>query len=270
MSYFREVLYLQTKNEGIGVGYIKRDQKGNKRRERIVFTGFLQSGVGEYKGEIHYVQEEAVHFLVGLQDGRGEVALDCLGESDTLPQIMQITVGDIVVYENAEAEDVVIEPRKAEENIRVRESALEEIARKESEPSKEPETEMKKSAVPKETIKKHTVIGNKWEHICSIYPQKEPFGDGKRFIKVGLSDFVILNEECYALAQNSFLLHGYYNYGYLVLHRSEAGKYFIGTPGTYYEKEKEVAILYDFTHFECKDDDAKEGTFGYYMIPVKL
>ena len=63
MSYFREVLYLQTKNEGIGVGYIKRDQKGNKRRERIVFTGFLQSGVGEYKGEIHYVQEEAVHFL---------------------------------------------------------------------------------------------------------------------------------------------------------------------------------------------------------------
>lgn len=274
MSYSREVLYLQTKNEGAGVGYIKRDQKGNKRRERIVFTGFPQTGEGEYKGEIAYEGEASVRFEAKLSEGRGEVPIDCEGVADTLPQISRIVVGGIVVYETGESEHVVVDDDIKADDTAACEKEEEEILATEpeekTENKREEETMTVRDKEPGKAIKKHTIIGNKWDHICSIYPRREPFGDGKQFIKVGLSDFVILNEECYALAQNSFLLHGYYNYGYLVLYRSGEGQYYIGTPGTFYEKEKEVAILYDFTHFECKDDDAKEGTFGYYMIPVKI
>lgn len=285
MSYSREVLYLQTK-EGEGVGYVKREQNGARRRERMVFTGFPQTGVGEYQGEISYVEEEPVLFHVMMQEGRGEAPLECMGQTDKLPLIAQISLAGIVIYENPSKESA--------HEIRAAEQTKEEIsyyAATEPEVLAEPEKTEEVVTAPKESVqkqsiqeqavreemketdklpKKHIVIGSKWEHICSIYPRKEPFGDGKQFVRIGLEDFVILSESSYKLAQNSFLLHGYYNYGYLVLYRNADGNYYIGTPGTFYEKEKEVAILYDFTHFECKGDEAKEGTFGYYMIPVKL
>jgi len=277
MSYSREVLYLQT-NGGEGVGYIKREQNGAKRRERMVFTGFPQTGVGEYQGEISYEEEEPVLFRVMMREGRGEAPLECVGHTDGLPQIIQISVGGITIYENP-IKEVLQKEKRAEsmqtnvvrEEYKQEEPEQEETERKEVGQREVKQEESKQEVGKEEKLpKKHVTIGSKWEHICSIYPRKEPFGDGKQFIKVGLEDFVILSESCYKLAQNSFLLHGYYNYGYLVLYRSKDENYYIGTPGVFYEKEKEVAILYDFTHFECKNDEAKEGTFGYYMIPVKL
>ena len=270
MAYSREVLYLQTKT-GEGVGYIKREQNGAKRRERMVFTGFPQTGIGEYQGEISYTEEESMAFRVMMREGRGEAPLECMGHSDGLPRILQISVGGIVIYEDVPKES---DGKKREEKRVLQAEEMELDAPVEPEAQEECEEEMpekQEEIKPVEKMpQKHVVIGSKWEHICSIYPRKEPFGDGKQFVRVGLEDFVILSESCYKLAQNSFLLHGYYNYGYLVLYRGMDGNYYIGTPGVFYEKEKEVAILYDFTHFECKNDEAKEGTFGYYMIPVKI
>ena len=72
---------------------------------------------------------------------------------------------------------------------------------------------------------------------------------------------------------NSFLLHGYYNYHHLLLARVERkgeACYYIGVPGNFYEKEKQVAIMFGFESFECAEEPAQAGDFGYYMMRARI
>ncbi len=79
------------------------------------------------------------------------------------------------------------------------------------------------------------------------------------------------------LANNNFLLHGYYNYHHLILlERGEQDM--LGVPGIYHEKEAAAAGAFGFPEFiakdrlelklepeECNDDHP----FGYWCRPVK-
>lgn len=68
-----------------------------------------------------------------------------------------------------------------------------------------------------------------------------------------------------AYVHNSFLLHGYYNYGHLVLDEKN-GKSRLGVPGNYYEREEVVAGMFGFPDFEPAKGRAKQtGVFGYYF-----
>lgn len=113
----------------------------------------------------------------------------------------------------------------------------------------------------------------KWEQLSSIYPHIHPFRDAREFLSVGPEDFVVLRERCYQMTHNSFLLHGYYNYRHLLLMRQEMPeqvKYYIGVPGNFYEREKQVARMFGFESFEGTREPAWEGDFGYYLIAVEL
>ena len=46
--------------------------------------------------------------------------------------------------------------------------------------------------------------------------------------------------------------------------------YYIGVPGTFFEKEKQVAIMFGFESFECAEEPAQAGDFGYYMMRTGL
>lgn len=64
---------------------------------------------------------------------------------------------------------------------------------------------------------------------------------------------------------NSFLLHGYYNYGHLVLDEDN-NRCRLGVPGNYYEREQMVATMFGFPEFEpAKDEKVQSGTFGYFF-----
>ncbi len=113
----------------------------------------------------------------------------------------------------------------------------------------------------------------KWEQLSSIYPHIHPFRDAREFLSVGPEDFVVLRERCYQMTHNGFLLHGYYNYRHLLLLRQESAgqaKYYIGVPGNFYEREKQVARMFGFESFEGAREPAWEGDFGYYLISVEL
>ena len=113
----------------------------------------------------------------------------------------------------------------------------------------------------------------KWEQLLAIYPPITPFGDSRRFLQISPGDFVILKDRSYRMVNNSFLLHGYFTYRHLILHRqNRRGEmaYYVGVPGRYYDREKEVAILFGFESFEGAEEPAKEGDFGYYMMRVEL
>jgi hypothetical protein len=124
-----------------------------------------------------------------------------------------------------------------------------------------------------ENVMQVRIQEDKWKQLSALYPHMAPFQDDRDFLTIGPNDFVILNRNYHKLVNNSFLLHGYYNYNHLILLRKvKRGTelFYIGVPGNFYEKEKQVALMYGFESFECKKEPAQEGDFGYYMIPVDL
>jgi hypothetical protein len=117
------------------------------------------------------------------------------------------------------------------------------------------------------------MCSNKWEQLWSLYPHISPFQDSRTFISLTPGDFVLLPEKYFSVAHNSFLLHGYYNYKHLILkrleYRSEV-KYYLGVPGNFYDKEKQVAVMFGFESFESLQETAETGEYGYYLMRVEL
>ncbi|MCM1058106.1 MAG: hypothetical protein NC517_10940 [Firmicutes bacterium] len=117
------------------------------------------------------------------------------------------------------------------------------------------------------------LLENKWQQLCAIYPHIKPFRDQREYLSIGPEDFVVFSSDSYKAAGNSFMLHGYYNYRHLILTREERrGEviYYVGVPGNYYEREKQVAIMFGFESFECAQEPAQSSDFGYYMMKVQL
>lgn len=117
------------------------------------------------------------------------------------------------------------------------------------------------------------LLEDKWLQICSIYPHIRPFQDEREYLSIGPADFLLFQEKSYRQVNNSFMLHGFYNYKHLILTRVERrGEilYYIGVPGNFYEREKQVALMFGFESFECAEEPAQTGDFGYYMMRTEL
>ncbi len=114
---------------------------------------------------------------------------------------------------------------------------------------------------------------DKWEQLCTMYPEIHPFRDSRGYLSIAPKDFVVLCKEYQKLVHNSFLLHGYYNYRHLILGRirqKDAWQYYIGVPGNFYDREKMVAEMFGFEAFEGEKESASPGDYGYYMKRVEI
>lgn len=109
---------------------------------------------------------------------------------------------------------------------------------------------------------------SKWEQLLSTYEQIHPYGDSRLYIKLEPKDFIVLRSNYQHLVNNSFLLHGFYNYRYVILGKEK--DFYIGVPGVFYEREKMVALMFGFEAFECEGGNAEEGKFGYYLRKVEI
>lgn len=139
-----------------------------------------------------------------------------------------------------------------------------------SEPSSEPPSEPQRPTGPS-MPPRHSE--DKWKQLADIYPHISPFHDERDYLSIGPNDFVVLPKKHYRLISNSFLLHGFYNYGHLILARTvKRGEemFYLGVPGNFFEREKQVAIMFGFESFECKKEPAMDGDFGYFMIKIEL
>ena len=117
------------------------------------------------------------------------------------------------------------------------------------------------------------LLEDKWAQIYSIYPHVRPFQDEREYLSIGPADFLLFPAAAYRQVNNSFLLHGFYNYKHLILTRVERrGEiiYYVGVPGNFYEREKQVAVMFGFESFECAEEPAQDGDFGYYMMRTQL
>lgn len=114
---------------------------------------------------------------------------------------------------------------------------------------------------------------DKWEQLNKQYPRIHPFGDAREYLSITPRDFVILSRKYQNLVQNSFLLHGYYNYGHVILTRlkeRDEDCFYLGVPGVYFDREKQAALMFGFEGFEAGCEQISEGGFGYYMKRVEI
>lgn len=95
--------------------------------------------------------------------------------------------------------------------------------------------------------------------------------------KIQRSELSSLPRRYWNLANNSFLLHGYYNYNHLLL-VEEDGHYWLGVPGIYDPRESRAAELFGFSQFTdsynqqlalADDECCNYGRFGYWCRYLK-
>lgn len=150
----------------------------------------------------------------------------------------------------------------------------EKVAQTQRDEVKEESTDFYAAGIGQE-IEEIYSFDNKWDQLTHDYPQIHPFGDERVFISIEPKDFIVLRASCQKLVNNSFLLHGFYNYRYLILGPDkelgggEGECFYLGVPGTYFEREKMVAVMFGFEGFECAGP-VEIGKFGFYMRRVEL
>lgn len=141
---------------------------------------------------------------------------------------------------------------------------------------------------------------DKWAQLLETYPRVHIFPEAQSIL-IKPKDLIVLTEKYHNLASNSFVLHSYYNYRQLLLfcyplgteHESSAEQnirvaerraeencieYYLGVPGTYYERERRIAEMFGFEGFENAEarmhDEIRRGVysgcFGYYMKRVEI
>ncbi len=111
----------------------------------------------------------------------------------------------------------------------------------------------------------------KWKFILENYPVMTPFaGDEDTIcVRLELKDIRLLPRPYWYLGNNSFLLHGFFNYRYLILgamEKSGKKRWFLGIPGIYQNPERVMATLFGFPEFRNeKSAPVNTGEFGYWF-----
>lgn len=110
----------------------------------------------------------------------------------------------------------------------------------------------------------------RWRFILENYPVMTPFaGDGHTLcVRMELKDLRQLPKQFWYLGNNSFLLHGFFNYRYFILGMTEefgVKKWFIGVPGVFQNPERVMAALFGFPEFRSeRQSSINTGEFGYW------
>lgn len=151
----------------------------------------------------------------------------------------------------------------ATENIRKEDKQEED---KQEEDKQEREEQQRKLQIRTGGEDRGHQIDQEWEQIRSSCHKVEDCRELGEVYRVNKGNFAVLPESMKHILQNSFLVHGLMNYGYLLLFRvdEKAGQFGVGVPGVYYEKEKLVAEMFGFPQFWC-DGKSDNGKFGYYL-----
>lgn len=284
MSYRKQISYLELQENGQrirGAGYAKLE---SWEKEEILMVQLRGQGIVSGKEMLLYLQRESgEELLCEMTAERGTISCEkrIFRKADWEPTLgiripLERNFEIIGRFAGAAGAKKVPAPVTAIAPVTVGEIEGQGQGGNQPEQAKRPiQTEQQETRSSKKTATEHTLHmkDTKWEQLSSIYPHIHPFRDAREFLSVGPEDFVVLRERCYQMTHNSFLLHGYYNYRHLLLMRQEVSgevKYYIGVPGNFYEREKQVARMFGFESFEGTREPAWEGDFGYYLIAVEL
>ena len=179
---------------------------------------------------------------------------------------------------NQEAQTEARRKDSQESTREVRKEALpdsppdhQEAFRSDSQNQKQPQPDSSKESPkedPAETL---------WDRLRVTYPKVTAFecADGCEILVIKPQDIGLLPRENWVYGNNSFLLHGYYNYRYLILARlgkpGERGRYILGVPGHYGNNEKYMAAMFGFDRFvRSTRQPPRDSRFGYWYTDLNF
>ncbi len=120
----------------------------------------------------------------------------------------------------------------------------------------------------------HSVV---WDRLRKEHTRILAFDyeDGCEILTIKPQDIGLLPRDAWVYGNNSFLLHGYYNYRYLILAKlfnpKGIPRYLLGIPGHYYSNERYMASMFGFPNFVLsKDQPIEDGRFGFWYTDIKI
>lgn len=278
MKQFIRYLYEYEHGKRIrNVGFVKGEKLEEKCTIHIYGKG-MESGNGKkLEVFVFYVQDGQ---CIGISQGKIE------GNSPVISYILKFGVEDIGEIREFEAVEGIIlqsssgrkyaamwtdEPvnvenmRTREENVEKPEEIVEEDEFEEEYKEEYEETRTRESLI--EHVEKLVA-----EEVDSYIPPST-----RTYEKIQRQDISRLPRREWKLANNSFLLHGFYNYHHL-LYIEEDGNRWLGVPGIYHEKERTAARAFGFPQFHRITDTDLElsaeekntyDDFGYWCRQVE-
>lgn len=100
-----------------------------------------------------------------------------------------------------------------------------------------------------------------WDHMLQKHEAGTPFVNKEvRCMQLELKELRDLPRRYWYLGNNSFLLHGYFNYQYLILGKTEGAepRWMLGVPGIYQRQERVMAAIFGFPDFLAADSGEEE------------
>ena len=102
-----------------------------------------------------------------------------------------------------------------------------------------------------------------WEELCREHKPVALFEEwDMQCIQLELKDLRSLPKKYWYLGNNSFLLHGFFNYRYLLLGRTAEERWFLGVPGVYQRQERVMAAIFGFPEFFAAGPGVSAGKAG--------
>lgn len=125
--------------------------------------------------------------------------------------------------------------------------------------------------------RENSARNNLWDRLQRQYTKVLAFDydNGCEILSIKPQDIGLLPREIWVFGNNSFLLHGYYNYRHLILARLNnpqgEPRYLLGVPGHYFSNEKYMASMFGFPHFVlARKQPEEDGRFGYWYTDIRL
>lgn len=109
------------------------------------------------------------------------------------------------------------------------------------------------------------------KRILLSFPTMRPFPEekGTECVRLELQDIGCLPMKYWSLSGNRFLLHGYYCYRHLIFCQKGMGKYVLGVPGIYSDREQKNAFRFGFHSFQSIGEFGRQqGAFGYWLMEL--
>ena len=183
------------------------------------------------------------------------------------------TTGEIISKEaNVFTDKDTVQPTSVTEKM-YEESIQKEKMPKESECAEEKISNVSKADAPvkAEELQDKREEKSFWEKMSETHELIYPFGDNVGCYRIFPKDINQLHKKYYALQNNQFLMHGYYNYRHLIIwpKKDSENEFWLGVPGIYHEREKMAARMFGFEKFEGTKREYRTGDLGYYLITVE-
>ena len=239
--------------------------KSGQINGNLIFTGRFQQRICSMQNVI--LEEQLKQNNINLNDIKGVyIVFDNSRIFAALWDSKDVNIENVnlIETESGKTESGKTESEKTESDKSQTNRA--ELDRDENAQTGKADTE--KSAV---TAKKDSISAteNNKNNITKMEACNEEIVSDEQF-KCNLMKLRELPQAVWNLGNNSFLLHGYYNYHYIYVKKETKG-WLIGVPGVFYPQEEMVAGTFGFSEFMPVSDDKKQkGVFGYWCKSVEI